>query len=72
MALANEGVIDCRTNRPDVLDPALPRPGRFDRQVVVPNPDVVGRERILKAHMRKSPLAPDDNVIAVARRFFRC
>ncbi len=54
---ANEGVIlIAATNRPDVLDPALLRPGRFDRQVVVPNPDVVGREKILKVHMRKVPL----------------
>ena len=57
---ANEGVIlIAATNRPDVLDPALLRPGRFDRQVVVPNPDIVGREKILKVHMRKVPLAPD-------------
>ena len=57
---ANEGVIlIAATNRPDVLDPALLRPGRFDRQVVVPNPDVGGREKILKVHMRKVPLAPD-------------
>ena len=57
---ANEGVIlIAATNRPDVLDPALLRPGRFDRQIVVPNPDVVGREKILKVHMRKVPLAPD-------------
>ena len=49
------------TNRPDVLDPALLRPGRFDRQVVVPNPDILGREKILKVHMRKVPLAPDVN-----------
>ncbi len=57
---ANEGVIlIAATNRPDVLDPALLRPGRFDRQVVVPNPDVVGREKILKVHMRKVPLSPD-------------
>ena len=57
---ANEGVIlIAATNRPDVLDPALLRPGRFDRQVVVPNPDVVGREKILKVHMRKVPLASD-------------
>jgi cell division protease FtsH len=56
---ANEGVIlIAATNRPDVLDPALLRPGRFDRQVVVPNPDVVGREQILKVHVRKVPLAP--------------
>jgi len=57
---ANEGVIlIAATNRPDVLDPALLRPGRFDRQVVVPNPDIGGREKILKVHMRKVPLAPD-------------
>ena len=57
---ANEGIIlIAATNRPDVLDPALLRPGRFDRQVVVPNPDVVGREQILKVHVRKVPLAPD-------------
>jgi cell division protease FtsH len=56
----NEGVIIiAATNRPDVLDPALLRPGRFDRQIVVPNPDVTGREKILKVHMRKVPLAPD-------------
>ena len=57
---SNEGVIlIAATNRPDVLDPALLRPGRFDRQVVVPNPDVVGREKILRVHMRKVPLASD-------------
>ena len=57
---ANEGVIViAATNRPDVLDPALLRPGRFDRQIVVPNPDVVGREKILRVHVRKVPLAPD-------------
>jgi cell division protease FtsH len=57
---SNEGVIlIAATNRPDVLDPALLRPGRFDRQVTVPNPDVGGREKILKVHMRKVPLAPD-------------
>src|SRR3546814_11079546 len=56
---ANEGVIlIAATNRPDVLDPALLRPGRFDRQVVVPNPDIIGREKILKVHMRKVPLGP--------------
>ena len=56
----NEGVIViAATNRPDVLDPALLRPGRFDRQVVVPLPDVRGREQILKVHMRKLPLAED-------------
>ena len=52
-----KGDFDSRRNRPDVLDPALLRPGRFDRQVVVPNPDVMGREKILKVHMRKTPLA---------------
>jgi cell division protease FtsH len=65
---ANEGVIlIAATNRPDVLDPALLRPGRFDRQVVVPNPDVVGREQILKVHVRKVPLAPDINLKVIAR-----
>ena len=65
---ANEGIIlIAATNRPDVLDPALLRPGRFDRQVVVPNPDVVGRENILRVHMRKVPLAPDVNLKTVAR-----
>jgi cell division protease FtsH len=64
----NEGIIlIAATNRPDVLDPALLRPGRFDRQVVVPNPDVVGREQILKVHVRKVPLAPDVNLKTVAR-----
>jgi cell division protease FtsH len=55
------------TNRPDVLDPALLRPGRFDRQVVVPNPDILGREKILKVHMRKVPLAPDVDARIIAR-----
>ena len=65
---ANEGVIlIAATNRPDVLDPALLRPGRFDRQVVVPNPDILGRERILKVHMRKAPLAPDVDARTIAR-----
>ena len=65
---ANEGVIlIAATNRPDVLDPALLRPGRFDRQVVVPNPDVVGREQILKVHVRKVQLAPDINLKTIAR-----
>ena len=64
----NEGVIlIAATNRPDVLDPALLRPGRFDRQVVVPNPDIVGREKILKVHMKKVPLAPDVNPNVIAR-----
>jgi cell division protease FtsH len=65
---ANEGIIlIAATNRPDVLDPALLRPGRFDRQVVVPNPDIVGRENILKVHVRKVPMAPDVNLKTVAR-----
>lgn len=65
---ANEGIIlIAATNRPDVLDPALLRPGRFDRQVVVSNPDVVGREQILKVHVRKVPLAPDVNMKTIAR-----
>lgn len=65
---SNEGIIlIAATNRPDVLDPALLRPGRFDRQVVVPNPDVVGREKILQVHVKKVPLAPDVNVRTVAR-----
>jgi len=65
---ANEGVIlIAATNRPDVLDPALLRPGRFDRQVVVPNPDILGREQILKVHMRKVPLAPDVEPRVIAR-----
>jgi len=65
---ANEGVIlIAATNRPDVLDPALLRPGRFDRQVVVPNPDVTGREKILKVHMRKVPQAPDVEARVIAR-----
>ena len=64
----NEGVIlVAATNRPDVLDPALLRPGRFDRQVVVPNPDILGREKILKIHMRKVPLAPDVEPRIIAR-----
>ena len=65
---SNEGVIlIAATNRPDVLDPALLRPGRFDRQVVVPNPDIVGREKILKVHMRKVPCAPDVDARVIAR-----
>ena len=64
----NEGVIlIAATNRPDVLDPALMRPGRFDRQIVVSNPDVAGREKILKVHARKVPLSPDVDLKAVAR-----
>ncbi len=65
---ANEGIIlIAATNRPDVLDPALLRPGRFDRQIVVPNPDVMGREKILKVHVRKVPLAPDVELKVLAR-----
>jgi len=65
---ANDGVIlIAATNRPDVLDPALLRPGRFDRQVVVPNPDILGREKILRIHMRKVPLAPDVDPKIIAR-----
>ena len=65
---ANEGVIlIAATNRPDVLDPALMRPGRFDRQVVVSYPDVNGREAILKVHARKKPLAPDVNLKTIAK-----
>ncbi|WP_317986300.1 ATP-dependent zinc metalloprotease FtsH [Aeromonas schubertii] len=64
----NEGIIViAATNRPDVLDPALLRPGRFDRQVVVGLPDVRGREQILKVHMRKVPLADDVNAALIAR-----
>ena len=65
---SNEGVIlIAATNRPDVLDPALLRPGRFDRQVVVPNPDVNGRDKILRVHMRKVPLASDVDPKTIAR-----
>ena len=65
---ANEGVIlIAATNRPDVLDPALLRPGRFDRHVVVPNPDIIGREKILRVHMRKVPIAPDVDPKVIAR-----
>ena len=65
---ANEGIIlIAATNRPDVLDPALLRPGRFDRQVVVPNPDIIGRERILQVHMKKVPLAADVDARTIAR-----
>ena len=64
----NESVIIiAATNRPDVLDPALLRPGRFDRQVVVPNPDINGREQILKVHMKKIPMATDVDVLTIAR-----
>jgi cell division protease FtsH len=65
---SNEGVIlIAATNRPDVLDPALLRPGRFDRQVVVPNPDLKGRRRILEVHTRKTPLSPEVNLDVLAR-----
>ncbi|MBL8491692.1 MAG: ATP-dependent zinc metalloprotease FtsH, partial [Rhodocyclaceae bacterium] len=60
-------IVIAATNRPDVLDPALLRPGRFDRQVVVPLPDIRGREQILKVHMRKVPLAPDVDPSVLAR-----
>jgi len=60
-------IILAATNRPDVLDPALLRPGRFDRQIVVPNPDILGREKILKVHMKKVPLAPDVEAKIIAR-----
>ena len=64
----NEGVIlIAATNRPDVLDPALIRPGRFDRQVVVPNPDIVGREAILKIHSKKIHMGPDVKLRTIAR-----
>ena len=65
---SNEGVIlISATNRPDVLDPALLRPGRFDRQVVVPLPDIRGREKILEVHMKKTPIAADVNVNTLAK-----
>ncbi|MDG1004992.1 MAG: ATP-dependent zinc metalloprotease FtsH, partial [Emcibacteraceae bacterium] len=65
---ANEGIILlAATNRPDVLDPALLRPGRFDRQVVVSNPDILGREKILKVHMKKVPLGADVKPRVIAR-----
>jgi cell division protease FtsH len=65
---ANEGIIlIAATNRPDVLDPALLRPGRFDRQVVVPNPDIIGREKILRVHMRDVPLGPNVDAKTIAR-----
>src|SRR6202044_2588666 len=65
---ANEGVIIvAATNRPDVLDPARLRPGRFDRQINVPNPDINGREKILNVHLKKVPMAPDVNPRIIAR-----
>lgn len=64
----NDGVIViAATNRPDVLDPALTRPGRFDRQIVVPLPDIRGRDQILKVHMRRVPIAEDVNSLTIAR-----
>ena len=64
----NEGVIlIAATNRPDVLDPALLRPGRFDRQVVVPNPDILGREKILKVHMKNVSIAKNVDPRIIAR-----
>jgi len=60
-------ILIAATNRPDVLDPALLRPGRFDRQVVVPNPDLAGREKILAVHMKKSPIGPDVDIKKIAR-----
>ena len=68
----NEGVIIiAATNRPDVLDPALLRPGRFDRQVVVSNPDIIGREKILKVHVKKIKMAPDVNLRNSSQRYSR-
>src|SRR6202522_4048038 len=65
---ANEGIIIiAATNRPDVLDPALLRPGRFDRQIVISNPDFIGREKILRVHVRKVPLGPDVDLKTIAR-----
>ena len=65
---SNEGVIlISATNRPDVLDPALLRPGRFDRQVVVPLPDILGREKIFKVHLKKVPIAPDVDTLILAK-----
>jgi cell division protease FtsH len=60
-------IVIAATNRPDVLDPALLRPGRFDRQVVVPLPDIRGREQVIKVHMRKVPVAPDVDAMVLAR-----
>ncbi len=65
---SNEGVIlISATNRPDVLDPALLRPGRFDRQVVIPLPDILGREKILKVYLKKTPVGPDVNPVIIAK-----
>lgn len=64
----NEGIIIiAATNRPDVLDPALLRPGRFDRQINIPNPDVIGREKILRVHVRPIPIAPDVDLKTIAK-----
>ena len=60
-------ILIAATNRPDVLDPALLRPGRFDRQVVVSNPDIIGREAILKVHLKKITTGPDVNPKVIAR-----
>ena len=66
---SNEGIIIlAATNRPDILDPALLRPGRFDRQVTVDRPDVKGREEILKVHVRKKPLASDVDLAVIAKQ----
>ena len=66
---ANEGIITlAATNRPDILDPALLRPGRFDRQVVVGRPDLHGREAILKVHARNKPLADDVDLKTIAKK----
>ena len=66
---ANEGIIIiAATNRPDILDPALLRPGRFDRQIVVDKPDVKGRAAILKVHTKGKPIAEDANIDVLARR----
>ena len=66
---SNEGIIIlAATNRPDILDPALLRPGRFDRQVTVDRPDVKGREEILKVHVRKTPLASDVDLAVIAKQ----
>ena len=63
----NEAILIAATNRPDVLDPALLRPGRFDRQVVVGNPDIIGREAILKVHIKKVNTGPDVKLRTIAR-----
>ena len=61
-------ILIAATNRPDILDPALLRPGRFDRQIAVEAPDMLGRARILEVHARSKPMAPDVDLMAVARR----